>query len=525
MSIRKIIKISFIIIALIICIIAIINTIVIYQIKENNSTKQAIFSLVSMQEKMNELLKNSTNLKSIEELELKKNDFIKYEEEFENIEKSFLLEDKNDFIDLLISDIHKNKVVSQNLNFLFKNEKEIEEAFDVIYKLQKEKISLIYQFDIDYPIENRLRKELEENILESRNYEWYKIFSAIKYYSKETLYQYRDEKTLDKWLKNIEILLKNHETNRVKDYLQIVNKVGAYVVKIKKIEDAEAQLRDKIFNVINLNKQYSSEIEIKIEKYSSNFINITYFSILFLLGLIVVFIVVLGYKVYRNVGLSVDEIETKVQDGLLEITNLSNEIENTQKEVVFTMGAIGESRSKETGNHVKRVAEYSKLLALYYGLDEKESEMLKQASPMHDIGKVAIPDAVLNKPGRFDEEERKIMDTHALLGYEMLKHSNRPLLKTAAIVAFEHHEKWDGSGYPRGLSGEDIHIYGRITALADVFDALGSDRCYKKAWDDEKIFNLFKEEKAKHFDPKLIDIFFEHLDEFLKIRDTFKDNL
>jgi len=213
----------------------------------------------------------------------------------------------------------------------------------------------------------------------------------------------------------------------------------------------------------------------------------------------------------------------ELQIRLEEIKALSKEIEETQREVVFTMGAIGESRSKETGNHVKRVAEYSKILALYYGLDEKEAEMLKQASPMHDIGKVAIPDAVLNKPGRFNEEERKIMDAHAQLGYDMLKHSTRPLLKCAATVAYEHHEKWDGTGYPNKLKGEEIHIYGRITAIADVFDALGSDRCYKKAWDDEKIFKLFKEEKGKHFDPKLVDIFFQHLDEFLKIREALKD--
>lgn len=208
---------------------------------------------------------------------------------------------------------------------------------------------------------------------------------------------------------------------------------------------------------------------------------------------------------------------------LNEITSLNQEIEETQREVVFTMGSIGESRSKETGNHVKRVAEYSRLLALYYGLSEEESEMLKQASPMHDIGKVAIPDAILNKPGRFDEEERRIMDTHAALGYEMLKHSHRTLLQAAAIVAHEHHEKWNGTGYPRGLRGEEIHIYGRITALADVFDALGSDRIYKRAWDDEKIFTLFREEHGEHFDPKLVDIFFEHLEEFLAIRETFKD--
>ncbi len=214
-----------------------------------------------------------------------------------------------------------------------------------------------------------------------------------------------------------------------------------------------------------------------------------------------------------------DELQNRLQ----EVQELQNEIEETQREVVFTMGAIGESRSKETGNHVKRVAEYSKILALHYGLDEKEAEMLKQASPMHDIGKVAIPDAVLNKPGRFDEHERKIMDTHAELGYEMLKMSNRSLLKMAATVAYEHHEKYNGTGYPNKLKGEEIHIHGRITALADVFDALGSDRCYKKAWDDEKIFALFKEERGEHFDPRLIDIFFEHLDEFLTIRDTFKD--
>ena len=206
-----------------------------------------------------------------------------------------------------------------------------------------------------------------------------------------------------------------------------------------------------------------------------------------------------------------------------ELMALKIEIEETQREVVFTMGAIGESRSKETGNHVKRVAEYTYLFAKHYGLPEKECEMLKQASPMHDIGKVAIPDAVLNKPGRFNDEERAIMDTHAQLGYDMLKSSNRSLIKMASIVAYEHHEKWNGTGYPNQTAGEDIHIYGRITALADVFDALGSARVYKPAWDDEKIFKMFKEERGEHFDPKLMDIFFDNLDEFLHIRDTMKD--
>jgi len=216
-------------------------------------------------------------------------------------------------------------------------------------------------------------------------------------------------------------------------------------------------------------------------------------------------------------------LEQQVNERVEEIIALNNEIQDTQKEVVFTMGAIGERRSKETSNHVRRVAEYSKLLALHYGIHEDEAELLKQASPMHDIGKIGIPDAILNKPGIFDEEERKIMNTHSQLGYEMLKHSERPLLKIAATIAKEHHEKWDGTGYPSGLKGEDIHIYGRITAVADVFDALGSDRIYKKAWDIDSIINLFKEERGKHFDPHLIDIFFKNLDEFLEIRDQHID--
>jgi len=207
----------------------------------------------------------------------------------------------------------------------------------------------------------------------------------------------------------------------------------------------------------------------------------------------------------------------------IESSLLLEEIDATQRELVYIMGVTGESRSKETGNHVKRVAEYSRLLAELLGLSEEECGILKDASPMHDLGKIAIPDAVLNKPGRFNEEERKIMNTHAELGYNILKGSERTLLKAAAIVAHQHHEKWDGTGYPNGLKGEAIHIYGRITALADVFDALGSDRVYKRAWDDERIFTLFKEERGKHFDPQLIDLFFENLEPFLEIREQFKD--
>jgi response regulator RpfG family c-di-GMP phosphodiesterase len=209
-----------------------------------------------------------------------------------------------------------------------------------------------------------------------------------------------------------------------------------------------------------------------------------------------------------------------------EITSVleaEEEIINTQKDVVYTMGAIGETRSKETGNHVKRVALYSELLALKCGLPKKEAELLKLASPMHDIGKVGIKDEILNKPGKLTPDEFEIMKTHAELGYDMLKNSEKEILRAAATVAYEHHEKWDGSGYPRGLSGEDIHIYGRITAIADVFDALGSDRVYKKAWSLDKIFDLLKNQDGKHFDPKLVKIFFDNFDEFDKIRKAYVD--
>jgi len=169
------------------------------------------------------------------------------------------------------------------------------------------------------------------------------------------------------------------------------------------------------------------------------------------------------------------------------------------------------------------VAEYSRIFALHYGLGEDEANLIKMASPMHDIGKVGIPDNILNKPGKLTTEEFEIMKTHAALGYDMLCHSTRPILKAAATLANEHHERWEGGGYPRGIAGEDIHIYGRITAIADVFDALGSDRCYKKAWEDERIFELLRAGSGRHFEPKLVDIFFDHLDQFLQVRDSYRD--
>jgi response regulator RpfG family c-di-GMP phosphodiesterase len=206
-----------------------------------------------------------------------------------------------------------------------------------------------------------------------------------------------------------------------------------------------------------------------------------------------------------------------------EVRAQTYEIEATQRELLYRLGELGESRSKETGNHVKRVAEYSKLLAQKAGLDEEEIDLIYVASPMHDIGKIGIPDAVLHKPGDFTTQEWEVMKTHSELGFVVFEKSERPILKKAAEIAYAHHEKWDGSGYPQGLKGEEIPLSGRIVAIADVFDALGSSRCYKEAWSLPKILTLLEEGREKHFDPELVNLFLTHLDEFLMIRDRYVD--
>jgi len=193
---------------------------------------------------------------------------------------------------------------------------------------------------------------------------------------------------------------------------------------------------------------------------------------------------------------------------------LNQDIMNTQKEVIFTLGEVAESRSKETGHHVKRVAEYSRLLGLKSGLSEEDAEILWQASPMHDVGKLAIPDAILNKPGRLTDEEFDLMKTHSEIGYNFFKESSRTIMKKAGIIALQHHEKWDGTGYPHHLKGEEIDIYGRIVVLADVFDALSHKRCYKEAWAMDRIRALIQEEREKHFDPRLVDVFLKDFSEF-----------
>ncbi|MEQ1546890.1 HD domain-containing phosphohydrolase [Methyloglobulus sp.] len=197
---------------------------------------------------------------------------------------------------------------------------------------------------------------------------------------------------------------------------------------------------------------------------------------------------------------------------------LLSELEDSQKELIFILAELMEATSDETGKHIKRIAESSALMAKYHPtLNEGDVETLYHASPMHDIGKMTIPMEILHKPGLHSEEEFSIMKRHTSNAYELLSHSKRNLLKAAAIIAHEHHEKWNGKGYPRGLKGEEIHIYGRIVALVDVFDALTHKRHYKEAWETNDAVKYIIDHRETQFDPELVDIFETHLDEFIAI--------
>jgi response regulator RpfG family c-di-GMP phosphodiesterase len=202
---------------------------------------------------------------------------------------------------------------------------------------------------------------------------------------------------------------------------------------------------------------------------------------------------------------------------------LREEIQETQRSTVFILGEAVERRSKETGAHVRRVGELSALLAESSGMRAADVEFMRQASPLHDVGKIGIPDRVLNKPGKLDAEEWEIMKTHARIGFELLSKSDKRILQLGAIIAHEHHERWDGAGYPRGLLGDQINIAGRIVALADVLDALVSGRCYKEAWEFDAALGYITEQSGKQFDPALVQQLLDHLEAVHEIYRRYPD--
>lgn len=204
--------------------------------------------------------------------------------------------------------------------------------------------------------------------------------------------------------------------------------------------------------------------------------------------------------------------------------DLNIEIIETQKEVIFALGDVVETHSLETANHVKRVAEVSWLLAMKAGLGEERAEIIRLAAPMHDIGKVGIPESILTMQGKPTAEQFEKIKHHSYIGYDILRKSRREIMEAAAVIAHRHHERWDGKGYPDGLAGEDIHIYARIIGLADVFDALSHRRVYKEPWRSADIYELIQSERGKHFDPHLADVFLDNFDDFLAINKKYPAN-
>ncbi len=210
------------------------------------------------------------------------------------------------------------------------------------------------------------------------------------------------------------------------------------------------------------------------------------------------------------------EKEKELKHKNTQLQKLNESIEATLKDTMLAVGRIEEIRSGETKRHTQRVATISTMIAVAYGLSEEQINLIEFASPLHDIGKVGISDSILNKPEQLTYEEYEVMKTHTLMGYNILKHSENKILQTAASIAHEHHEKYDGSGYPQGLKGDEINIFARIVAIVDVFDALLSKRVYKDIWKTEDVVANLKKERGKHFDPVIVDIVLENIDEYIE---------
>jgi len=201
------------------------------------------------------------------------------------------------------------------------------------------------------------------------------------------------------------------------------------------------------------------------------------------------------------------------------------ELEKSRYEIIERLGKAAAYKDNETGNHILRMSQYSRFLAKAAGLSKEQCDLILLAAPMHDIGKIGIPDNVLLKPGKLDPEEWEIMQTHVVIGGELLSGNDEiPLMKMAKNIAMTHHERWDGNGYPNGLAGEDIPIEGRICAISDVFDALTSERRYKTAWPVEKALALILGEGGKRFDPKLTLLFESIIDDILTYKEQYNDN-
>ncbi|WP_426360256.1 response regulator [Pseudocolwellia sp. HL-MZ19] len=250
-------------------------------------------------------------------------------------------------------------------------------------------------------------------------------------------------------------------------------------------------------------------------------------------GIPIIFVTALSDETDETMGFevgAVDYITKPVSPAVVKArvkTHLSltqaDELRITRLQIIQRLGKAAEYKDNETGMHVMRMSYYSQVIALAYGLTKNQAENILNAAPMHDIGKIGIPDNIILKPGKLTDEEFAIMKTHPQIGAEILGDTNSELLCLAKSISLTHHEKWDGTGYPNQLKGEEIPISGRIIALADVFDALTSKRPYKEAWSVEKTMEHIRSQKGKHFDPDLVDVLEEELDKILEIKNTWVD--
>lgn len=225
----------------------------------------------------------------------------------------------------------------------------------------------------------------------------------------------------------------------------------------------------------------------------------------------------------KYLRIRVDEATANLHKTIDELMKSYAALEQKEHETLRVLSRTAEYKDEDTASHVKRVSGYAVLMARRLNLDESEQNILHYAAPLHDLGKVGTPDNILLKPGKLDDDEMKIMREHAVIGANILKDSTSPYLQAGHVIAASHHEKYDGSGYPMGLSGEEIPLYGRIVAIADVFDALTSARPYKKAWSFNEAIDFLNQNAGKHFDPVLIALFTADLDEVHAIHDQSQD--
>jgi putative two-component system response regulator len=217
------------------------------------------------------------------------------------------------------------------------------------------------------------------------------------------------------------------------------------------------------------------------------------------------------------------EYEKRIRRGYRELKKAYEEVQDSYAEMVFRLALVAEYKDDCTGTHLVRIADYSTEIARAMGLSAKDVNYLKYASVMHDIGKLVVPDAILKKTSGLTPEEREIVKKHAALGADIFKGSRSPLLKVAKLIALTHHERYDGTGYPNGLKGRDIPLFGRIVALTDVFDALTSERPYKEAYGFDEAVEMIKQESGKHFDPDVVKAFLKCKKKIRKIWQATKD--